>query len=75
MRLSIIQGDPGYKSQFVCSGYRVQIDGQVLNDCVIADEERGFVVRQVGIYNPLLRKTFFKRLPMQYGKVEIIKLK
>lgn len=71
MRLSIVKGDPSYKSLTACQAYRVFIDDVELHDCVTADEERGFVIRQISVYNPLLRKRFFKNLPPQHGKVVI----
>lgn len=71
MRLSTIKGDPGHRTDFALKKYRVFLDGVELFDCQIADEERGLVVRQIGVHNPLLRRTFFKRLPPQFGKVEI----
>lgn len=71
MRLSVIKGDPGWKPNETLRKYRVFFNDVELFDCQIADEEKRFVVRQIAVHHPLLRKTFFKRKPAEFGKVEI----
>lgn len=43
MRISIIEGDPGYSPEALRGGTKVLLDGVELDDCVTADEELGEV--------------------------------
>ncbi|WP_424813564.1 hypothetical protein [Roseococcus sp. YIM B11640] len=45
MRVSIVEGDPGYMPPGATIGFKILLDGEEQNACVTADEEQGLIVR------------------------------
>lgn len=71
MRLSTIKTDPGYKPASELRKYVVLLNGKKETICVIADEEEGYVVREMRVRNPFSRQTKLQRSGKIFGKVEI----
>lgn len=71
MRLSTIQGDPGYKNDREIVGFKVFLDGVQLFDCIIADEEKGIVQRVSRTLNPFTRRYHVHRKWTETGVVVI----
>jgi hypothetical protein len=72
MRLSTDKRDHAYRSPAHCSKFRIFLDGQELFNCVTADEEKGFVIRQVINRHPVTRMPVTGRSGLIKGKVEIL---
>lgn len=69
-RLSIKQTDKGYQPHEICRMYTIKLNGIALNNCITADVDKGYVVRQV-----IKRNAAGKNVGGSYvckGKVEII---
>ncbi len=72
MRLSIDKRDHAYRSSTRCAKYRVFLNGTELFDCVTADEEKGFVIRQVVNRHPVTRQPVIGRTGILKGTVAIV---
>lgn len=72
MRLSIDKRDHAYRSLAYCSRFRVYLNGEELFNCVTADTEKGFVIRQWPVRHPRTRQVVLQRSPMIFGAVTIM---
>jgi len=66
MRLSIDKGDPGYCAEAEVGSWEITLDGEKLENCVMADEEKGEAI--VLIHLPEQRRRIRKKV---CGKVVI----
>lgn len=71
MRLSTLKTDPGYKPSAELRKYEVFLNGVKETLCETADEEQGYIVRVMKVYDRYQRKAILRRSGKIFGKVEI----
>lgn len=73
MRISVLQGDPGYLGDAASGRYTAFLDGKKLERCVTADEEKGMALVYSADSNGriITDATGTPAKEWRFGKVEI----
>ena len=71
MRLSTLKTDSGYKPDAELKRFAVYLNGQQETMCEVADEEHGYIIRVMRVWDKFARRAVVRRSPKIFGKVEI----